>query len=68
MKTTDYGISIAVFIILFSALVAEHIHNTQVIEEQQNTIFQLNSQIDDLKYQVGECRLLVANPPQECYR
>ena len=55
----DFLFSIAVLIVLFTALISEHVHNTSIIEEQHNTIYQQESKIDDLKYQIGQCRLMV---------
>ena len=60
-KLTDFGISVAVFIVMFLALATEHYINTKTIEEQHNTIYQQESKIDDLKYQIGQCHLLQAN-------
>lgn len=57
-KLTDFSISIAIFLVLFSALIAEHVSNNDTIDQQHNTIYQQNSQIEDLKYQIGQCRLL----------
>jgi hypothetical protein len=69
MRTvTDFGISVAVFIILFIALIAEHEHNTRIIEEQHDTIYQQDSKIDDLTHQVYQCRQLVVNQVLECYQ
>jgi hypothetical protein len=66
MRTvTDFGISIAVFVVLFAALVSEHVHNTNIIDEQHNVIYQQESKIDDLKYQIGQCRLMVGENYEE---
>jgi hypothetical protein len=55
----DFSLSLAVLVIMFTALVSEHIHNTQVIEEQHQEIYQKDAQIDDFRYQLGQCRVLV---------
>lgn len=54
----DFLCSIVVVVIMFIVLAAEHTNNTLTIDEQHNIIYQQESQIDDLKYQVGQCRLL----------
>jgi hypothetical protein len=55
----DFSLSLAVLVIMFTALVSEHVHNTQVIEEQHQEIYQKDTQIEDFRYQLGQCRVLV---------
>jgi len=55
----DYSISIMIFITMFVSFVITDLNNRQIIEQQHNTIYQQESKIDDLKYQIGQCRLMV---------
>jgi len=52
----DFGYSITILIILFTVLILSHNANMNTIEEQHNVIYQQQSLIEDLKYQIGQCR------------
>ena len=54
----DNAISIVIFLVLFTALAIDHSNSLDIIEQQHNQIYQNESQIEDLKYQIGQCRLI----------
>ena len=55
----DFSLTIITVIIMFSVLALEHHSNVTRIQERDDLIFQLQSSNDSIKYELGQCHLLV---------